>query len=151
MNSATQRNDLSIDAPIAAAMATEGNSHALQCLNDAIDAWSKATRMAPTPKHPIAFIRWLMKQQDLAFAPHVLAQIAADQEKAERERQAAAFEAERNRYASAASEDSPGRQAARFVARRAADSARIRKTQASARENETSPVWITHLSDRGKR
>lgn len=120
-------------------------------LNDAIDAWSKATRMAPAPKHPIAFIRWLMKQQDLAFAPHVLAQIAADQEKAERERQAAAFEAERNRYASAASEDSPGRQAARFVARRAADSARIRKTQASARENETSPVWITHLSDRGKR
>ena len=120
-------------------------------LNDAIDAWSKATRIAPAPKHPIAFIRWLMKQQDLAFAPHVLAQIAADQEKAERERQAAAFEAERNRYAAAASEDSPGRQAARFVARRAADSARLRKTQASARENETSPVWITHLSDRGKR
>ncbi len=77
-------------------------------LNDAIDAWSKATRMAPDPKHPpIAFIRWLMKQQDLAFAPHVLAQIAADQEKAERERQAAAFEAERGRYASAAAEDSP--------------------------------------------
>lgn len=120
-------------------------------LNDTIDAWSKATRMAPDPKHPIAFTRWLMKQQDLAFAPHVLAQIAADQEKAERERQAAAFKAERNRYASAASEDSPGRQAARFVARRAADSARIRKTQASARENETSPVWITHLSDRRKR
>lgn len=120
-------------------------------LNDAIDAWSKATRMAPAPKHPIAFMRWLMKQQDLAFAPHVLAQIAADQEKVERERQAAAFEAERGRYASAAAEDSPGRQAARFVARRAADSARIRKTQASARENETSPVWITHLSDRGKR
>lgn len=107
--------------------------------------------MAPNPKHPIAFIRWLMTQQDLAFAPHILAQIAADQEKAERDRQAAAFEAERGRYASAAAEDSPGRQAARFVARRAADSARIRKTQASARENETSPVWITHLSDRGKR
>ncbi len=81
-------------------------------LNDTIDAWSKATRMAPAPKHPIAFIRWLMKQQDLAFAPHVLAQIAADQQKAERERQAAAFEADRGRYATAAPADSPGRRAA---------------------------------------
>lgn len=118
-------------------------------LNDTIDAWSKATRMAPDPKHPIAFIRWLMKQQDLAFAPHVLAQIAADQEKAERERQAAVFEAERNRYASAAAEDSPGRQAARFAARRAADTARRRKVDDSARENFAQPVWITHLRDLG--
>ena len=114
-------------------------------LNDTIDDWSKATRMAPDPKHPIAFIRWLMKQQDLAFAPHVLAQIAADQEKAERERQAAVFEAERNRYASAAAEDSPGRQAARFVARRTAATARRRKVDTSARENAAQPVWITHL------
>lgn len=119
-------------------------------LNNTIDAWSKARRMAPSPKHPIAFIRWLMKQQDLAFAPHILAQIAADQEKAERERQAVAFEAERGRYVSAAAEDSPGRQAARFVVRRAADSARRRKTQAAARENESSPVWITHLQDRSE-
>lgn len=118
-------------------------------LNDTIDAWSKATRMAPDPKHPIAFIRWLMKQQDLAFAPHMLAQIAADQEKSERERQAAVFEAERNRYASAASEDSPGRQAARFAARRAADTARRRKVDTSARENSAQPVWITHLRDLG--
>ena len=114
-------------------------------LNDTIDDWSKATRMAPDPKHPIAFIRWLMKQQDLAFAPHMLAQIAADQEKAERERQAAVFEAERNRYASAAAEDSPGRQAARFVARRTAATARRRKVDTSARENAAQPVWITHL------
>ena len=90
-----------------------------------------------------------MKQQDLAFAPHVLAQIAADQEKAERERQSAAFEMERERYAWAAPEDSPGRQAARFVARRAADTARRRKVDTSARENAAQPVWITHLRDLG--
>ncbi|MBH5144261.1 replication protein [Rhodococcus erythropolis] len=120
-------------------------------LNDTIDAWSKAQNMVADPKHPIAFIRWLMKQQDLAFAPHVLAQIAADQEKSERERQAAVFEAERGRYASAASEDSIGRQSARFVARRATDIARRRKLDASARENATQPVWITHLQDRSER
>ncbi|WP_233272475.1 replication protein [Rhodococcus sp. JT-3] len=118
-------------------------------LNDTIDAWANTQNMVPTPKHPIAFIRWLMKQQDQAFAPHVLAQIAADQEKTERERQAAVFEAERNRYASAAAEDSPGRQAARFVARRAADTARRRKVDNSARENSAQPVWVTHLRDLG--
>ena len=118
-------------------------------LNDTIDDWANAQNMVPTPKHPIAFIRWLMKQQDLAFAPHVLAQIAADQEKAERERQSAAFEMERERYAWAAPEDSPGRQAARFVARRAADTAHRRKVDTSARENAAQPVWITHLRDLG--
>lgn len=69
--------------------------------------------MTPDPKHPIAFIRWLMKEQDLAFSPHVLAQIAAEQAKAGRERQSSQFEAERARYALAATEDSPpGRRAA---------------------------------------
>ncbi|WP_257207820.1 replication protein [Rhodococcus erythropolis] len=119
-------------------------------LNDTIDAWGKATRMAPDPKHPIAYIRWLMKQQDLAFAPHVLAQIAADQERTERERQSAAFKAERARYATSAPEDSPGRQAARFAARRATDMARQRKANTSARENAAQPVWITHLQDGGE-
>ncbi|MDN3460536.1 replication protein [Rhodococcus sp. APC 3903] len=116
-------------------------------LNATIDAWSKATRIAPNPKHPIAFIRWLMKQQDIAFAPHVLAQIAADQEKAERERRAGAFEAERGRYASAAAEDSPGRQAARVVARRATDIARRRKLEITAAENAAQPIWITHRNE----
>ena len=81
-------------------------------LNFTIDAWAEARKMTPDPKHPIAFIRWLMKEQDLAFSPHVLAQIAAEQAKAERQRQSSQFEAERARYAMAATEDSPGRRAA---------------------------------------
>ncbi len=76
-------------------------------LNSTIDAWAEARKMTPDPKHPIAFIRWLMKEQDLAFSPHVLAQIAAEQAKAGRERQSSQFEAERARYALAATEDSP--------------------------------------------
>ncbi|MCD2157908.1 replication protein [Rhodococcus cerastii] len=118
-------------------------------LNDTIDDWAKTRNLVPTPKYPVAFLRWLMKQQDLAFAPHVLAQIAADQEKAERERQAAAFKVERGRYASAASEDSPGRQAARLVVRRATDMARRRKVDNLACENAVQPVWITHLRNLG--
>jgi len=113
-------------------------------LNETIDGWAKSCGIAPDPKHPIAFMRWLMKRQDLTFAPHILAKIAADQEKAERERQAIAFDAERARYAGAAAEDSPGRRAARAVVRRASDNARARKTENLARDNEAQPEWITH-------
>jgi hypothetical protein len=83
--------------------------------------------MAPDPKYPIAFIRWLMKEQDLAFSPHVLAQIAAEQAKAERERQSSQFEAERARYAMAATEDSPGRRAAMAAVPDAAEVRRRRQ------------------------
>ncbi|NMM90676.1 replication protein [Rhodococcus sp. SRB_17] len=113
-------------------------------LNETIDAWAKARGITPDPKHPIAFMRWLMKRQDLTFAPHILAKIASDQEKSERERQAREFDAERARYADAAAEDSPGRRAARDVVRRASDKARARKTENLARDNESRPEWITH-------
>lgn len=114
-------------------------------LNETIDSWAKAHRIAPNPKRPIAFMRWLMKRQDLTFAPHILAKIAADQDEAVRDRQAVQLDAARARYADAAAEDSPGRQAARLVVRRVTDAARRRKTEAVARDNDTQPVWITHL------
>ncbi|MFV9460290.1 replication protein [Rhodococcus sp. NM-2] len=104
-------------------------------LNDTIDTWAAARRVTPTPKSPIAFVRWLLGQQDLAFPPHVLAQIAFDQEKAERERQAAEFAAERARYADAAGPDSPGRRAARAAI--AEHTALIDQRRRDRRQRET--------------
>ncbi|MFZ2176378.1 MAG: replication protein [Rhodococcus sp. (in: high G+C Gram-positive bacteria)] len=52
-------------------------------LNAILDAWSARTHIAPTPKVPAAFLRWLLNQQDLDFPPHVLDQAARDQEAAE--------------------------------------------------------------------
>jgi hypothetical protein len=85
-----------------------------------------------------------MKNQDMMFPPHVLTQIAFEQERAEQERRAAVFEAERGRYADAAADDSPGRRAARVAARRVAAHALQRKTEIHARENQPRAEWITH-------
>lgn len=109
-------------------------------LNDTIDTWAAARRVTPTPKSPIAFVRWLLGQQDLAFPPHVLAQIAFDQEKAERERQAAEFAAERARYADAAGPDSPGRRAARAAI--AEHTALVDQRKRDRRQREAQQEWV---------
>lgn len=113
-------------------------------LNETIDAWAKDRGIAPDPTKPIAFMRWLMKRQDLAFSPHILAEIAADQERNERERQAKFFEDERARRAVAAGPDSPGRLAAMAAVPKVAD-VRRRRAIAEADADEVSRAEISWL------
>lgn len=113
-------------------------------LNTTLADWARERRIAANPTTPIAFMRWLMKSQDLQFPPHLLAQIALEQERAAQERRAAQLEAERGRYADAADVDSPGRRAARSIVRRASIAARHRKAEVLARENAARAEWITH-------
>lgn len=98
-------------------------------LNTIVDEWARANRVSPMPHTPMAFVRWLLNQQDLAFPPHLLVDIARAQDAEDRKRQARVREAERHhRNAAAALPDSAARATARAVVQQAAARARQRRS-----------------------
>jgi hypothetical protein len=113
-------------------------------LNDVVDEWARANRVTPMPHTPLAFVRWLLSQQDLAFPPHLLVDIARAQDEEDRQQQTRLREAERSRRnAASASPDSTARKAAREVAVRAAEQARQRRSLDRSKDLAHRAVIVT--------